>query len=183
MDLHFVTGYGVLALLITRLIWGIVGSETAKLSRLVHSPKETISALKGTDNRYGHNAAGSYMIMLFFVLIALQLISGLMTTDDILMEGPLVAYVSSDWIEVAGDIHHANIDFLIAAIVVHVLAVILYRIRGKNLLKSLLTGKTTTQPDQPIPNMKAGWIGYVIFVVLSVTLLMTWGAEPFLALF
>ncbi|WP_462170502.1 cytochrome b/b6 domain-containing protein [Pseudoalteromonas xiamenensis] len=87
MDLHFVTGYLLLALFAARLIWGVVGSDTAKIANLFHGPRAVKQALKHEDKRYGHNAAGSYMVLLFFVLIAVQLISGLMSTDDIMMEG------------------------------------------------------------------------------------------------
>lgn len=38
MDWHFSIAYGLLALLVTRLIWGVLGSETAKLSRLFTLP-------------------------------------------------------------------------------------------------------------------------------------------------
>lgn len=184
MDLHFVTGYLLLALFVARLIWGVVGSDTAKISNLFHGPSAVKQALKHEDKRYGHNAAGSYMVLLFFVLIAVQLISGLMSTDDIMMEGPLVAMVPSSWVEIASDVHHLNINLLIAAIALHVLAIVVYRLRGKNLVKTLVTGRTTK--DQTIvaePKMRAGVVGYVIFGVLSAVLMATWGSAPLSALF
>lgn len=178
MDLHFVTGYLMLALVGARLIWGVIGSDTAKLSALFHSPKAVKNAITSDTKHYGHNPAGSYMVLVFFVLITVQLLSGLMTTDDILMEGPLVALVPSDWVELAGSLHHANIDFLIAAIAIHIIAIVVYRIKGKNLVKTLVTGKTDTHTDMPTPQMKKGLIGYAVFAALSILLLLTWGSEP-----
>lgn len=183
MDLHFVMGYLVLALFATRLIWGLLGSDTAKLSALFHSPRAVKQAITSEPKQYGHNPAGSYMVLVFFVLIAVQLLSGLMTTDDILMEGPLVAVVSSDWVELAGTLHHANIDFLIAAIVVHIVAIVVYRLKGKNLVKTLVTGKTAEHSELPVPSMKKGIIGYAIFIGLSVLVLLSWGSEPLKNLF
>ncbi|ALO40614.1 cytochrome b/b6 domain-containing protein [Pseudoalteromonas phenolica] len=176
LELHFVTGYMLLALMLARLIWGVIGSETARLSKLINHPAKVVNALKGKEDRVGHNAAGSLMVVLFFVLILLQLVTGLFTTDDILVDGPLVQYVSYDLVELAGSIHHSNIDFIIAAIALHILAIIAYRFKGKNLIKTLLTGTAESSLQQP--KMKAGWIAYIIFALLAAVLIFLWGMEP-----
>lgn len=181
LELHFVTGYLLLALFVTRLIWGVVGSETAKLSSLVSSPKAVIESLKGNESRLGHNAAGGYMVLLFFVLIGLQLVTGLFTTDDILVDGPLVSSVSYDVVEIASQIHRSNIDWILLAVLVHMSAIVLYKLRGKALLGTLLTGKKDTQLNQPI--MRSGKVAYVIFCVLAGLLLYLWGQEPLAYLF
>jgi cytochrome b len=176
LELHFVTGYLLLALMLTRLIWGVIGSDTARLSRLVNPPAKVISAIKGEDSSVGHNAAGSLMVLLFFVLILMQLITGLFTTDDILVDGPLVKFVSYDLVELAGTIHHSNIDFLIAAIALHITAIIIYRIKGKNLVKTLITGSAELNSEQP--KIQPGWKAYIIFLVLAGALIGLWGLEP-----
>lgn len=176
LELHFVTGYVLLALMLARLIWGVIGSETARLSKLINHPTKVVNALKGKEGRVGHNAAGSLMVVLFFVLILLQLVTGLFTTDDILVDGPLVQYVSYDLVELAGSIHHSNIDFIIAAIALHILAIIAYRFKGKNLIKTLLTGTVESSLQQP--KMKAGWIAYIIFALFAAVLIFLWGMEP-----
>ena len=48
MELHFVAGFFTLALLVTRLIWGLIGSKTAKLSALFHSPSAALKSFKQT---------------------------------------------------------------------------------------------------------------------------------------
>ena len=35
IDLHFLSGYAILALLLFRIVWGIVGSDTARFSRFL----------------------------------------------------------------------------------------------------------------------------------------------------
>ncbi|GMM86500.1 cytochrome b/b6 domain-containing protein [Pseudoalteromonas sp. MTN2-4] len=176
LELHFVTGYVLLALMLARLVWGVIGSETARLSKLINHPKKVVNALIGKEDRVGHNAAGSLMVVLFFVLILLQLVTGLFTTDDILVDGPLVQYVSYNLVELAGSIHHSNVDFIIAAIALHILAIIAYRFKGKNLIKTLLTGKVESSLQQP--KMKAGWIAYIIFALFAAVLIFLWGMEP-----
>ena len=100
-----------------------------------------------------------------------------MTSDDILTDGPLVAHVSSDTVEFAGWLHHLNFDILLYAIVLHVLAIVIYRIKGKNLVKPMLTG-SSDQVAVTEPVTKSPLVAFVIFAVCLVVLFTTWGAEP-----
>ncbi|MEF3019444.1 hypothetical protein V3478_33345, partial [Pseudomonas aeruginosa] len=84
---------------------GVIGSKTAKLTALIHSPRAVLKSLQHGDAKLGHGAAGSYMVIAFFILLLVQLLSGLMTTDDILTDGPLVQYASSQVVEWAGWLH------------------------------------------------------------------------------
>lgn len=180
LAVHFLFGYFTLALLATRLIWGIIGSDTAKLSRLFHRPKAIVQALKGQDNTVGHNPLGSYMVLVFFALITTQLVTGLMTSDDILTDGPLVAHVPSEWVELASSLHKQNFDWLLIAIGLHICAIVVYRLRGKNLVKAMITGKSDASPAPPI---KPAWRAFVIFAVLLALLAFTWAKQPLSELF
>ena len=79
IELHFVAGFFTLALIVTRLIWGVIGSKTARLSGLLHSPRAILKALKSPSESLGHSAPGSCMVIVFFILIITQLVSGLMS--------------------------------------------------------------------------------------------------------
>ncbi|MBQ4834464.1 cytochrome b/b6 domain-containing protein [Pseudoalteromonas sp. MMG010] len=183
IELHFVLGFFTLALIATRLIWGVIGSQTAKLSSLIHSPIAVFKSFKTNAQPIGHSAPGSYMILAFFGLIITQLISGLMSSDGILSDGPLAQYVSSDTIDFANWIHHLNFDILTYAIVFHVLAIVIYKIKGKPLVKAMVTGSTThsLQPGKQVT--KAPWLAWIIFIILLVLIQSTWGREPLSYLF
>ncbi|WP_372771544.1 cytochrome b/b6 domain-containing protein [Pseudoalteromonas sp.] len=177
MELHFVAGFSLLSLLATRLIWGFIGSDTAKLSALIHSPKNTLAAIKGAAQETpGHNAAGSYMVIAFLILLVTQAVTGLMTTDDIMYDGPLVAMVSGDLSSLAGSLHHQIFDWILIAIALHITAIVVYKLKGKALVPPMITGKTTESYKQNA-KMKSGWVGFAIFCVLLTALLTTWGAE------
>lgn len=177
MELHFVAGFSLFSLLVTRIIWGVIGSDTAKLSALIHSPKQTFAAIKGaSQDAPGHNAAGSYMVIAFLILLLTQAITGLMTTDDIMYDGPLVAMVSGDLSTLASSLHRQMFDFILIAIALHICAIVVYKLKGKALVPPMITGKTSESYPQSV-KMKSGWIGFVIFAVLLAVLLTTWGAE------
>lgn len=184
MAVHLLAAYTLLALVITRLIWGIIGSDTAKLNALFHHPKSVIKAISSPHayQHAGHNPAGSYMVLIFFTLIIAQLTSGLMTSDDVFTDGPLVAHVDYSWVSIASSWHKTNFDILLAAIAFHILAIIIYRIRGKALTKAMITGYATGIKSGDLamqqPKLKSPWQAFMIFVVLLIGLMWLWGIEP-----
>jgi len=182
MDLHFIAGYSLLSLIVARLFWGFIGSDTARLEALLHSPKSVIESVKSSSNARGHNPAGSYMVLAFFSLLLIQGMTGLLTTDDILTDGPLVQYVESSWVEVASYVHKLNFDILLYAIVLHILAIVVYRIRGKNLVKPMITG-FSSEPYIDEVKMRTGWWGFLVLVIIVSIVFYAWGLEPVQALF
>jgi cytochrome b len=178
IELHFVTGFFTIALIVTRLVWGLIGSKTAKLSALIHSPVAVIKSFKSSAQPIGHSAPGSYMIVAFFILIITQLVTGLMSSDGILSDGPLVQYVSSDTVDFANWLHHLNFDVLLYAIGLHVLAIIFYKIKGKPLVKAMVTGSKENNTSEKGALTKAPWLAWGVFTVLVVILMSTWGQEP-----
>ena len=60
MDAHAEVGEGLLALLLFRVAWGFVGSDTARFGRFVRSPHEALRHLarlfrREPDAQVGHN--------------------------------------------------------------------------------------------------------------------------------
>lgn len=185
MDLHQVLAYVLMALLLTRLVWGVIGSDTAKISSLLHQPKAVLDTIKQPSrHNVGHNPAGSYMVLLFFVLLMIQLLTGLFSSDDITTEGPLSKYVSSGIADFVTEWHEVNFGILLAAIVVHILAIVAYRVKGLNLVKPMLIGKNDEidAAEQKPVNFKPSWWAFVLFALLLVLLMNTWGELPLKAL-
>lgn len=181
LDQHFVAAYTLMALLLTRFIWGFIGSSNAKFSAIIHSPVAAIKSIVSSEhNPTGHTKAGSYMIWLFFLLIGAQLMTGLFTTDDIMTDGPLVASASSDWVETASDWHRDAFDYILIAIGIHIAAIVFYRIKGKNLITAMITGKRET--DKDAPTLKPAWWAFAVFAVLWAIIFWLWGWEVLMAI-
>ncbi len=51
MELHFLCGYSILALLLFRLAWGFAGSDTARFSRFLKSPLAALQHLAHLHHR------------------------------------------------------------------------------------------------------------------------------------
>ena len=141
---HFRLGYLALALLLFRLVWGVVGGRWSRFGSFIYSPQSVISYLKGRgkpEHSAGHNpiGAGSVFAMLAFLL--LQVGSGLTSDDEIAFTGPLSRFVSNATVSLATD-YHKNIGkwILLALVILHVLAIAFYLWRKHKLLPAMLHG-------------------------------------------
>ncbi|WP_298442650.1 cytochrome b/b6 domain-containing protein [uncultured Ferrimonas sp.] len=155
MEWHQTFAYLLAALLLTRLCWALVGSETARFTHFVRSPVQVFRYLRHwrtpRQAHLGHNPAGGYMVLLLWGLLLLQWGSGLFSSDDILTEGPLFASVSGAVSSALTWWHHLGFNLLLGAISLHLLAILLYRWRGVALVPAMLHGKrelATAQPHQ-----------------------------------
>ena len=80
--LHAWSGYVVIALIVFRLIWGLVGGRYARFSNFIYSPKNVRAYLKSLLSSkplqyLGHNPAAGVMVLLLLVSLALTSWSGL----------------------------------------------------------------------------------------------------------
>ncbi|MFT5806127.1 MAG: cytochrome b [Moritella dasanensis] len=185
MEWHFVFGYALLALWFTRVIWGLIGSDTAKFSYFIKSPKALIGYLKDKNKfdriKFGHNPAGACMVVLFLALLATQLFSGLSASDDILSEGPLAQYLSADTVSFLTWIHHVNFDVLLWAIGVHVIAILAYKLKKQPLVKAMFTGVAEYPLVDSIahPKIRNGLVAWTLYVALAAVVWWQWGHENF----
>jgi cytochrome b len=157
MVLHGWVGYAVLTLLLFRLLWGFLGSETARFSRFLTSPRIVVQHLKHAlrrepDRQVGHNPAGGWMVLLLLALLLVETLTGLYVANDIADEGPLTEVVPA-WAANAIAASHAILwDALMAAIVLHVLAIAGFAaIKGQNLLRPMIRGTKALPASIPAP--------------------------------
>ncbi len=179
MDYHVWGGYTVLALVLFRLIWGVVGSETARFADFVRGPGAALEYVKAlqrgeTPLYLGHNPMGGWSIVAMLVLLLVQVGTGLFANDDIVIEGPLYAWVSKDTSDLLTTVHRLNFNLLLLVIVVHISAVLFYlRVKRENLIHPMLSGRKHLPPElaNPAPRIVSPWLG---LAVLAVAVAMVW---------
>ena len=147
MDWHLPFGVAALVLLVFRLIWGFVGPRYARFSHFVTSPKQLWRYLSATQTSHtaGHNPLGAWSVIALLVVVGIQAITGLFATDDILTQGPLNVYVSGQTASLMTTIHKWNETPLLILLGLHLLAILIYTLRGKNLVLPMITGNKSTQ--------------------------------------
>lgn len=151
-ELHMMSGYTILGLILFRLGWGFWGGTYARFSQFLKGPRICAAYLRhlfsperkneSTHNDYlGHNPAGGWMIVIMLVIILVQITTGLFANDDILYEGPLAYKVSDDTSSLLTVLHKQNYYFLLCLIFFHLVAIVFYRIfKHQSLVKPMLTG-------------------------------------------
>jgi cytochrome b len=139
-DWHIWSGCAILTLLIFRLLWGLVGSSTARFATFVRGPRGVADYLRGSWSGIGHNPLGALSVLVLFAALAAQVGLGLIVEDeDGLYTGPLSGLVSIDTSDKARDLHALWFNVILGLIVLHVAAIIYYRWRGKHLTKPMIT--------------------------------------------
>jgi cytochrome b len=147
MELHFLSGYSVIALLLFRVAWGFVGSETARFSQFVRSPVAALRHLahlhrREPDTEIGHNAAGGWMVLTMLALLAVQVATGLCANDDGDTEGPLFVYVGKNWSDWLSHIHAVNFKLIKIAVIAHIVAILAYAVlKRHDLVRPMITGR------------------------------------------
>ena len=150
MDWHMPLGITALVLLAFRLIWGFTGSRYARFANFVVAPRQTIAYLRTKPHAKspGHNPLGAWSVLALLLVVAVQAFTGLFTTDDILVQGPLNQFVSGDVASVMTSIHKFNEKPLFILVGLHLLAILVYAFKGEKLLPAMVTGNKS---DQQVP--------------------------------
>ena len=145
MEWHFRLGYSVLALLLFRLVWGVLGGHWSRFSSFLYKPQDIVQYLRGQpsqDHRVGHNPVGALSVFALLGVLLLQSLSGLISDDEIAATGPFTHLVSGEWVSTA-TWYHADIGqyMLMALVALHVAAILFYWFKKKeNLVQPMLTG-------------------------------------------
>ena len=150
MEWHAILGYCILALIIFRILWGLIGSHHARFINFVTSPKVLLSYLSGkTKAGLGHNPLGALSVLALLFSVGLQAVTGLFANDDIAFEGPFAKYVSNGTVELLTSIHHQNEKILIILIATHLCAIFYYqKFKGESLIKPMLLGDKEIDPSE-----------------------------------
>lgn len=176
MDWHRRLGLTMTGLVLFRLIWGLVGTWTARFVPMVRglgSIKSYIRQLRPGEYRasFGHSPLAVLGVFALLLALATQVATGLFSVDvDGLESGPLAVLVSFDTGRQLAEIHELNFNLLAVLIALHVTAVALYHFVLKaNLVRPMITGRRfrTDFPDNTIPRNHARPLPMTVAIVLS----------------
>ncbi|MGB5102234.1 MAG: cytochrome b/b6 domain-containing protein [Steroidobacteraceae bacterium] len=176
-------GYAALVLVLFRIAWGFVGTRHARFANFVAGPPAIVAYLRGgaRDEAVGHNPLGALSIVAMLVLLLLQAATGLFANDEIANAGPFYGWVAHETSNRITALHHANFDWLLALIVLHVAAVAWHvRMRRSALIRAMVTGRKDAG-QVPVREAITGSrlpLAAAIVVVLVVALALAIRAAP-----
>ncbi len=173
MTLHFASGYTMAALLMFRIVWGFVGSETARFSHFLKSPFAALRHLthffkRDPDTQVGHNEAGGWMVIVLLLILVVQVATGLCANDDGTTEGPLMKHISKELSDRLSLYHEINFKLLLAVVAAHIVAVISYAVfRGHDLVRPMVTGRKRLPAATRAPAMVHPVAALVILAIAA----------------
>lgn len=168
--LHEWAGYGVLALVAVRVIWGFIGTRHARFGDFVYGPRAILAYVKELllfrPKRYlGHNPLGGAMVVLMLVTLlatgltglALQqagqgggLLASTASATGTLLPVPIAPahadgdeqHENDDGEEWLEEIHEFLANFMVLLVLVHVAGVALGSLMHReNLVRAMFTGR------------------------------------------
>ena len=147
MTVHLWSGLSLLALLLFRFGWGLMGSTTSRFSDFLHAPTKILAYLRtvasgGRVLHAGHNPAGGLMVVTLLAVLLAQVATGLFANDGLRFSGPLALFVSDDASDGLTRIHGIIFDIILLLVWLHVVAVGFHHfVKGDNLVGPMVSGK------------------------------------------
>lgn len=175
VQLHFWCGYVVLGLVLFRLAWGVVGSETARFSKFLKSPMAGLRYLikfghQAPDDQVGHNEAGGWMVLVMIALLLAIAITGLFANDQGLNYGPLYDYVSQDTSEALSALHGGLLKVtLLVAVGLHLAAILAYAfVKRHDLVRPMITGKKMLPAATRAPRLASNMLAVLVLAAAAI---------------
>ncbi len=145
MNWHFRLGHTVLALLLWRVLWGLMGGYWSRFASFIYHPSSVVAYLRGRAplaHEVGHSPMGALSVFALLAVLLVQVSTGLSSDDEIAFVGPLAQFISGDWVRWATS-YHKNWGkwILLALVVMHLLAVAYYTwVRRARILGAMVHG-------------------------------------------
>lgn len=132
---HRWAGYLASALVLSRVVWGFMGSRHARFVDFFPTPARIAQHVRGLfsghiEFHWGHNPLGALMMMALMGLVLALGVTGWMQGLD--------AYWGEEWLQ---DLHEVIGEVLLISVGLHAAAaIIMGRIERTRLLKAMVTG-------------------------------------------
>lgn len=175
LDIHNLSGYLLLTLVLFRIYWGFVGSTTARFRSFLRGPGEVASyaraILRGDEMPAvpGHNPMGGWSTVALLTLLLGVPLLGLFAVDvDGVESGPLSHWVNFEVARNMAQLHERLFDALLVCIGLHLTAIAFYWFwRRDNLVGAFITGWRVlgSSPASPGPQFVPWWRAAVGLIV------------------
>jgi len=151
MNLHVWAGYAVAMLVGFRLLWGVIGTRTARFLTFVKSPQAAMrhlgAMLSGKAPHYlGHNPVAAMMVVALLGSISLVTFSGLVliaAEGQGPLTGTIFAGIDGDAME---EVHEFFANFTLLLVFAHVAGVVVSSLlEGENLVKAMINGRKSAR--------------------------------------
>ncbi|MGN6358139.1 MAG: cytochrome b/b6 domain-containing protein [Novosphingobium sp.] len=190
LDTHVKLGMVMLILIVFRILWGLVGTSSARFSRFVRGPLAVGRYLRGLFNEegepiVGHNPLGAISVVALLLLLGGQVVLGLVAQDtDGLFSGPLNYLVEYDTAERARELHELGFNLILGVVALHIAAIVFYlAVKRDNLVGPMITGRKHYAAPVTAPTAVPIWRAAICLLIAWGVGGWVWSGAPGLAVF
>ena len=167
---HVSLGYGLAALVVFRLLWGLIGTRHARFASFVRGPSAVVRYLKSLtgprpEHHTGHNPAGGWAIVALLGLAAVVVSTGWANYQDL----------GGEWLE---EIHEGAANAMMAVVGLHIGGVIVSSwLHRENLVRAMVTGRKQAAASEGIASPWRSVAALLIAIVVGV-MAWSWSSQP-----
>lgn len=167
LTLHEIFAFLCLFFVVFRVMWGILGSQTARFTSFVRGfaaiKQYTLELLKFRHKEYwGHNPLGAVAVVVILGLMAILVIAGMFEREDG-FSGPWAGSVSRSMASLLGEFHEVLANILLAVVLFHIAAIIAYRVLLRdNLITPMVKGTRPAAADFAEPKFAPIWLAVIL---------------------
>ena len=149
---HATVGIVIGIAVLTRLVWGFVGTGPARFREFLVGPVALLEHLRematGRAERHlGHNPLGGWMIVWLLVFLTILGVTGLLVLGGEFKAGPAKALIAYSPAMVAHLVHRLAAWLLLALVALHIGGALFESFRTReNLVRSMVTGHKAALP-------------------------------------
>ncbi len=148
-EIHLIAGQTLAVLVLTRILWGFFGSDSALFRNFLRPPREVIAYLSKSflrsqpDGAIGHNPLGGLAVAVMLAAFIVHCALGIFAENvDGYASGPLSFLVDYEMAREAADWHHESAHALLVLIGLHLAAILFHLFyKRENLIVPMLTGR------------------------------------------
>lgn len=173
---HFRFGYAVCALLLFRVIWGLVGGKWSRFAEFAYGPAAVLRYLRKRPKpaeRFdvGHSPLGALSVFALLGVLALQVVAGLFADDDIANVGPLNRYVSAQVAAWLTSWHRGLGQWVLPSLIgLHIAAVFYFQwVKRRPIITAMISGDQWVAVDTPPSrdDARQRWLALLVAVVVG----------------
>jgi cytochrome b len=158
VPVHVRIGLAVVALVVARIVWGVVGPEPARFRAFVRGPREVVAYARALAKgrppiHVSHNPLGGAMVVALLAVLVACAATGAVVYAGPAFEGPLAGVLTKHGAKMVKEVHEGLSGLLVALVALHVAGVLFSSWRERqNLVVGMITGRKrapTATPDVP----------------------------------
>lgn len=169
LGIHVFLGYLVLAMIVFRVIWGLIGTHYARFASFPFAPKAAFAYLRDVakhqaERHIGHNPTGSLAIYGLLILALAIGVTGILTLGGEEQHGIAAGWLSFEQGEMFKELHEGLAVAMLLLVMGHITGVVVESVLHKeNLARSMVTGVKLA--DARIPSVKSHFLLAAVMLV------------------